>query len=553
MKPRYIGIVIAAIGALIFLIGALSVRGTTIPIVAEFGIGNVLPIWTWIGFSLAIFGCGIIGWFGAEYEKVGALIIIGLVIWCVPLAIEQLPRHNDAFWHMSASLDIAKTGHLNFQGYNLQYEQYPALFLITAQLLEFGNPPFWIMYLYPIFVIIFFTLSFYLLSRSLLKKTQLAFTATAFAIVGNIAMFPNHYSPSATAQALLPLILYMVLKTDEHIKGSRGILCLALIFVGSYVLFHPAIPIFVSLLIAGIALFRRSMNLGIFALFNTVLFFGWMSTIGAWGWSNFIKSIEGVMKLLLNLEAKTPATTLISQQSFFPLIGYIKAGLFVFFVCVGLLAVGWSLRKNFSLKSFDSITVLYLTVLPIALVLSSVTVIYGRALVWVVPFSILAVVGTFGYLIKNRKVVQAIFLVSLLFFSSLTFLSYYNGEASWVTTPSGFQGAKFTSSILQNSTTVLSNAIGIVEYFNVYQVSIKSIPLSFQERDYISLQWAGVSNLVVLQRSDYAWQYLQVEGTAQNSYVKAFNNCTTDVNLNMIYQSGDYTVFARNSREIASE
>ena len=205
--------------------------------------------------------------------------------------------------------------------------------------------------------------------------------------------------------------------------------------------------------------------------------------------------------------------------------------------------------KNFSLKSFDAITVLYLTVLPIALVLSSATVIYGRALAWVVPFSVMAVVGTFAFLMKDRKIIQAVFLVGLLVFSFLTFLSFYNGEASWVTTPSEFQGAKFTSSILQNSQTVLSSAIGTVEYFNGYQAIIKSIPLSLQEREYVSLQWVSVSDLVVLQSSDYAWQYLQVEGTAQNSYVKAFNNCTTNVHLNMIYQSGDYTVFARNSRE----
>ena len=247
---------------------------------------------------------------------------------------------------MSVSIDIAKTGHLNFGGSNLQYEQYPALFLITAQLLEFGVPAFWIIYLYPIFVMIVFILGLYLLCRSLLKKTRLAFTAAAFAVVGNIAMFPNHYSPSATAQALLPLILYIVLKIDDHAKGSRGLLCLALIFVGSYSLFHPAIPMFFSLLLAGIALFRRSLNLGIIALFNTVLFFGWMSTMGAWGWSNFIKSIEGLMKLLLSSGAKTPATTLISQQSFFPFIGYIKTGLFIFFVCVGLLTVGWRLVRT---------------------------------------------------------------------------------------------------------------------------------------------------------------------------------------------------------------
>ena len=69
MKPRYIGIITASIGALLFLIGALSVRGTTIPIVAEFGIGNVLPIWIWIGFSLVLLGCGIIGWFGSGTIK----------------------------------------------------------------------------------------------------------------------------------------------------------------------------------------------------------------------------------------------------------------------------------------------------------------------------------------------------------------------------------------------------------------------------------------------------------------------------------------------------
>jgi hypothetical protein len=549
------GTLLLAVGAILSVVAALSTRSVSISVEAEFGIGNYLPSFFWIGFVLVMLGSGLVGWSGRNVHRLFALLSIALIMWCTPILVEELPRHNDSFWHMSQSQWIASHNQVTFSESRLVYLQYPSVFLFAAIWTLIGVPAFSLMIVYPIFVMVLFTLNFYLLSRKLLGGDRQAFLATALSLVGNVAMFSNHFSPSGTAQALFPLMLYAILKIEES-TAKRCNLLLFLILAAFYTLLHPATPLLLLLLVFGVFLFKRSHKLKNPMILIAVLFFSWMMFVGVLGMTNLGSSLQDFMTALVNFGRTTPASYLVSHQTLvFTIVGLLKTAIFAGFVISAFLAIGWQIRKNFRIEHLNKATIFFLCSFSAFVLSSFATAIYDRVLAWIIPFSILVVMSINKKL--NVRAIGGFFLVVLILIAPVTFLAFYSGERCWITTKAEYQGLSYVAANIKDTDKLLMDVPATLRYFTKYEIDYATLPFRepspesprAQEYQQLSLKRLDSSSIVVFRSYSYNWQYYEVEGKSYNSYTIAFNNCMHNVRFNPVYSDLDVVMFQRNGNQ----
>lgn len=552
MRPKFpiFWAAILGIGIALCVVGALSIRSIVIPVEAKFGMGNYLPILFWVGFVLVLLGSYFIGWIGQDVSRMLALLTIALIMWCTPILVVTLPLRRDSFWHISTAGWISNNGHVTFSKLGLPYLQYPAVFLLAAILGNISTaPPLAIISLYPFFVVTVFTLNFYLLSKKFLGNGRMAFLASAFAVAGNTVMFPTHFAPSATAQALFPLLIYVILRMEEH-SAQRTDLSIFLILTTFYTLLHPAMPLLMALCIFALLVRHNSKKLQSALIFTTVLFFSWSAFVGNWGFSNLGRALADFVKGLIQLGERTPGAALVAHQTLlFPDVGLIKTGLFSCFLFCGLLTIVTQFRKGVRgwRKRIDKAAIMFLSILSASVLSMLATVIYARALAWVVPFSILTMIGAYRRISQSLRL-KGVFLCIIILVALSTFLVSYSGEGSLITTESEHHGISFVARNIKDGDKLLMDSAATMQFFTKYSIDYVSLPFRNQSGQ-LSLDWLESSTVVTFRRSSYAWQYYEVEGKSYNSYTIAFNNCMHNVRFNPVYSDLDVVMFQRNGNQ----
>lgn len=535
-------------GVILCVSAALSIRSVQIPIESEFGLSSGLPSYFWVGFFAVLVGAVLFGEsYGGKYRLL-ALMVVALIMWCAPILANTMPLHNDSWGDVSNAQWVVDNAHVQSGNLQLYYLQYPGVFLFGAIWIMIGISPFSLVIFYPVVNTVLFTLGFYVLSRRLLRNERLAFFASMICICGNIAMFYNHYAPSGTAEALLPLVLYAVLGVSQNrTSPSNWMVFLILTFFS--VILHPAIPLILLLLVFGLFLFERfKANTSRVVVLVAVLYSSWLVFVGNWGMTNLGVFLNGFWKTLVNFERSTPASQLVTRQSFFPTLGFMKIAIFAFFVIGAFAVICVPMRKKPRMRHVDKSSVFFVLTFFAFILSSSASVIYGRVLTWVIPFSVLVIISYVARFNVNVKVATALFLTVLVVIAPLTFLLFYSSEREWTTTNSEYQGMSFVAGNIRGQDKILmdSSTQQLLEYFARYRIEYTSLPMQANESAKLSLDRLNVSTVVIFRIASFLWQYYEVEGTLNNSYSMALNNCTHDPSFDLVYSDGGVTMFHSN-------
>jgi hypothetical protein len=309
---------------------------------------------------------------------------------------------------------------------------------------------------------------------------------------------------------------------------------------------------FLLLLVFGLFLFERfkaNTSLGSLVVFVAVLFSSWLVFVGTWGMTNLGVFINGFWKTLVDWARPTPALQLVSRQSFFPILGFIKIGIFAFFVIGAFAVICVPMRKKPRLRFVDKSSVFFVLAFFAFILSISASAIYGRVLAWVIPFSVLVIIGWFARLNVNVKVATALFLTVLVVIAPLTFLSFYSSEREWTTTNSEYQGMSFVAGNIRGQDRILmdSSTRQLLEYFARYRIEYTYLPMEANEFAKLSLDRLNVSTVVIFRIASFLWQYYEVEGTLNNSYSMALNNCINDPSFDLVHSDGGVTMFHSNA------
>jgi hypothetical protein len=537
-----LGLVLVIIGAIVALTNAMSLRSILIPIEAEFGFFTYLPLAFFVGLAVFFIGFYMVFRFSSSYVLLFSIVVLAVIIWCLPVFALQLPYHPDSFWHMGTSQWLLNNGKLDFDLFkpytSLVYLQYPSLFVNTVTFELFSSlNPISVMPLFTIGITALFVVIFYTLSNFILRSKRNACLVTVLAVVGNGAMFGNHYSPSAFGEMLFPLMILVLLQTLASPDRVHWFLLAFLTFFAvtvhgptSFLFLFAAcvIAIFPNRLTANP---EKKSQVFTVALYVCLIFFVWEFLAANWGSLNLSNSLKQLYGLFSGGSETTLQTTILSRQvAVFPLVGWIKRGIFLVFVVPACFIVA----KDFLRKNVDKIEIIFLSIVGIWLVCSLVTEISDRFLMWVVPFAVLLPITKISGMPWKKlhfKHFSGFVVIGTCLLSILTLMTTYSGVAIYINTHAEASGYSHMVTILKNNESVYDPTID--------QVSFYDTDISFLKADSI-----GSAQIIIFDRNSYS-NYYYTNGGNVTLYTESINACQSDPNLIIIYSNPDFVVFKR--------
>jgi len=541
-------------GTIISVSQAYLLRSVSISIEAEFGFGNYLSLFFWVGIFVIIIGTFLTYKWGHTHLFLAALIMLASVIWGLPAFSCELSYHQDTFWHLSNVRWVERnTLDFNlFQPYTrFAYLEYPSFFLGQA-ILELLAVPNAILLSdsFMIGVTALFVLNFYLLARFLTQSTARAGMATLFAVVANVDMFSNHFSPSAIAQALFPLMIYLALRTGVGSKQVRYFV-VVLVLTFFYVTLHSVMSLVLLVVIGSLIVVFHFGSRFVkdqvppprieTLLFMMLIYFSWSAFISGWGFTELGQSLERLFISISEPWAQTTlSTTILRRQTLlFPLVGWAKRGIFIVFIVPALVVF----LKRILRREICKIDITFATLLFFSFLSSLVTQLSDRILVWTIPFAVLVLFDTDFVNTSWRRVVrvsknhlpEVAVMLAVFSLATLSLLTYYSGVAAYITTPAENEGYHHLAVSLTETDRI----------FNGYSNSL--FLYGHLEKDYTIVQSMQFANVLFFPQSLYSRDYRE-EGKSFNLYSMEFNQSLHDQSLNLIYSNGDFTIFRRDNR-----
>jgi hypothetical protein len=541
-KNGPLGIVLVAIGAIMAISTEISLRSVSISVQAEFGFINYLSPIFFVGLAVLFVGIYFLYKSFSTLALLASIVIVALVIWGLPVFALEQPYHPDALWHMSVTNWVSDNGKIDLslaQPYSpLVYLQWPTLFASTSVFQQFSLlDPTIVSLLFSLAVIIFFVVIFYALAFNFLRSQKKACLATMLAVFGNGAMFSIHYSPSALGEVLFPLMILVFFKTLASSDLRYWFLLGFLTFLS--VVTHGPTSLLFLIVVCFVAIFpNRLMDhpenkrlLFGYSLFCASIFIFWQFFVSSWGLLNLNLFLGKITSLFGEQGTELEGTILSRQVAVFPLIGWIKRGIFGVF----LVPVLFFVARDFFRKNVDKIELIFLVLVVTWLLGSLVTDISDRVLAWVVPFAVVIMVGKLSKLNVRRffsKYSAELIVVGVFLISVSTLMTTYSGAAIYINSQAESSGFVYLASILKANDPVYGVSRDIMAYYLKGNLTVHNVD---------SIDDARV---VVFDRNLYS-NYYYYNGGNDTVYWSEVNACFGNSQLKVMYSNPDFLVFER--------
>jgi hypothetical protein len=541
------GLVLAIVGATVALGSEVQLRSAVVSITAEFGFCNYLPFTFFVGLLMLLVGICLIFEFGSTSLLVLTLVVLAITVWGLPVFALEQRYHIDAYWHFSTTQWLLESGRIGLnlfkQNTRLVYLQYPSLFVGTTEFESISSlGASLIMPLFALGAITFFVVAFYILAHSILHSERRAAIAVALAIVGNGAMFSTHYSPSALGEALFPLMIFVLFQALSSSYSRYWILLGILTFFS--VTLNLEMSLLLLIVVFAIMIFPNRLSIHpenkkvvlIILLFIGSVILVWNVFLTNWGLLNLSRYFADLYGIFLNAGKGTVLQTTILQRqvSVFPLVGWIKRGIFLGFVVPAVII---SVRDLFQRK-VERIRIMFFAILVTWLLVALVTDVSDRILVWTVPFSALILVDKIPNIRWNKlhiKRLSGYVLFGILFLLAIsTLITSYSGAAVYITTQAESSGYYHIVTFLKNNDRVYVYVTSIDE---IYFYTTTNITL-FQAQSVESAQ------VIIFNRNSYSYYYFTNGGNA-TLYSEALDACLRNPTLQLAYSNPDFVVFQK--------
>jgi len=533
------------LGTSIALVQLYYLRSVTLPISAEFGYANYLPIQFWMGIGLLLLGAFLSCRSPEKPLAILPLVLLSVVLWAAPSFAETLPQHpRDALLHIHNARWLGANGNVEFskiRSYSaVSYLQYPALAITTETfLLVTTLSELTVMMAHPIFLAAVFAGSLYLLSREVLNHSRMAWLATIIVLVGNVSMFYNYYSASASAAAFSPLSLLVALRCVR--TGKRAFLVSLLLLFFWYSTLHAPTSILLSVLLIGACMFARkavSLSLLFLVIILPVAWAVYVANISVATLASDLRRLSIILSKgsdeNVYLYAKYAA-----QTTLFPLVGWVKRAIFAMFTIPAALLT----FMRFYHRRLTTLNAMFIATSGVWVMSVIVTNISDRYLVWVVPLSALLVLESSPARCLLKRIVrsrlaQGLSLVALLVLATFTFATFYSGQASWTLNSGEYVGFKNLVKNLNWNDRLYGPWTKVIFFFSYHSVN---------PNDYGSIYLEPMningSTLAYFNRSELVFDFWQKGGNSTYPEVIDFvNKCSL---FNRVYSNPDFCIYRR--------
>ncbi|MHA1834604.1 MAG: hypothetical protein ACTSV7_11535 [Candidatus Baldrarchaeia archaeon] len=546
MKKQTLGLCLVIIGTVLSIFAALSVRGVYIPAEAKFGLADYMPPSFWVGFITLMCGAYLVSFAEKRLYQLLAIFCVTIIMWFTPSFVEMLPRRHDVYWHWSTASWISETGHLSFTDPTVSYLQYPGIFLIANTLITITSLDKMVfLRFFPILASCLWMLTFYIVAMTLFESRRKVYFATIVPMVANVFMFQNHFSPSATAAAIFPLLLFLMVKSTKYAEKKWSFLYIS-IFLFSVIL-HPIFPLlFIAFLL--VIFFYKKMSRekdrsGFYIPLFGVIYFSWnvfVAKPATDGLAEFFKS------LVYNISSFTfgqrMSETYGTSFEFVPFeVSLIRRAIIFSFV---LLASYYILKNDIVTNRLRKITwptLIFSCTVFFAFIIGLTS--FGfelsyRFLCLIIPLATLIILTS-----KAKTLLTVFFMISLLVFPLLTFSVYYHDEAEYAMYQAKYEGLTFLAKSMKDGDTLFTDFGGIINFFTHFTKDVKIISHMYELYDHQEI-WS--SDIICYTISSFA-RYFYFEGTTENSFVRSRHLSENNPNFNKIYDNWALQIFKRTS------
>jgi hypothetical protein len=468
------------------------------------------------------------------------IIVLGsLILWAVPVFTFSSAYGGDAYFHWHFVRQLSDSGHLELGSSNDYINQYPVAYIFGTtinRVLGLTDETVFLRFLvyFRIMPVVLFPIFFYLFTSVIIDDPQVSFLTVLSGILGDVFMFPIHYSPfTISASIFLPILLFLSFKYREHSAGNsvgkigRNILILLLVMFSTMAFSHlPTTMIYLFALVLLVLLFSRYRKLP-YLLF-IVIFLAYSLMVATYGFgivTNFLRNTSMVV-----MGTRTPMLTSTFGTYIYPWVSWIRWTVVLIFLVPTSCIILWRIYK----RRIGALEVMFLGIFSLVLILGNTY--YGeyatRALFLIIPFSAITV---FNYMkgslhrFKKPILLSAVCLIFFLFLSTLT-VSYVDaGERAM--SASQLEGLRFLGNrLVVEGETIVSPSSELLVFVNkTYSSGLTFIGKYSQMRQ---------GSLIIFQKSNY-WYYFY-RGMHED-----YHNYLSDAQhkFNEIFNSGGVIVF----------
>lgn len=380
------------------------------------------------------------------------MIVVGsLILWAVPVFTFSSAYGRDAYFHWHFVRQLSDSGHLELGSSNDYINQYPMAYIFGTMInrvLGLTDETVFLRFLvyFRIMPVVLFPIFFYLFTSLIIDDPQVSFLAALSGILGNVFMFPMHYSPFTISASTLPILMFFSFKYSARSAenpvgkiGRKGVMLLLIMF-STMVLTHlPTTMVYLTALVLLVLLLSRYRKFP-YLLF-IVVFLAYTLTVATYGLTILTHFLRNASMVVMG--TSTPMLTSTFGTYVYPWVSWIRWTVVLIFAVPACCIILWHIYK----RKLGALEVMFLGTFSLVLLLSSTR--YGefatRALFLIIPFSAIMVFnymkGSLHRFKKPRILFCAVFLIAILFLSTLT-VSYIDAGARAISA-SELEGLRF--------------------------------------------------------------------------------------------------------------
>ncbi len=453
-----------------------------------------------------------------------ALLMIFLMFFALPYAIEPLPRYWDTWIHGSGVQSIISYSHLTSADFN--YLNYPASFLLMSSIsLISGIDTTSLVYFFPFIIITLFFLFMIFAFRELTGNARAAIIATLiYGLSTYYLLFC--FSPAIFGWLLFFLFIALFAKQAqaEKLESKSRIFFVVIIFILFAIgMTHPVTQAFTLLVTVFLFIFRKRIwqrgrvTLSLILL-TAVIFAGWAIFFGLVYYSGVINSFRALFNAVISDLSQSYAVTVFSTSLPTEISNLIlfRRMLYIFVPATAFFGLIF-FRKIAKQKSFFLLALLFSGVFLAAATLYGALPVERSIQLSFIPLSALS-----AFLLLKYKKVGTALLVFLIATIPINFASYYWDEPFPMTHSWELSGGQFITQNFNGTLACDYKEYLIMKYYNGAASGILT------ETAYGS----DIYNATYLSSNDIELVYVNPLGLLKTSYAFGQSNSSFIQSLN---------------------
>jgi hypothetical protein len=503
-----------------------------------------------LGVLFVLLGLGKMKGLSPEFEfrcGLAILLVIFIVFYGLPNAIEPNPRFTDSWVHGTTAKAILTSGKLQLGDFS--YQAYPSsfIFLSTLSLVTGAQLTLLLRFLPLMFIVLFFTL-LVVFAKRLLNDPMLALV---FAFIYGLSTFnlTFHFSPEIFGWLMLFIVL-IFLATVAHENTSNGItrenfVVLALVVV-SIAITHPVtqfllliIFLFFSVLLVARRTFWKTKSVVVsLSVLMVISFSAWATSFGWPDVVNILDAFKSAFKTIFSNPNSSIAARPF-QESYPYVVSLLLEYRQVLYVSVLLAAIagGYLFWKHERSRLDVLLSLLVAAGIAAPVTFLGVLPLERTIILAFIPLCVFA-----AYVVTRKKRVGGILLIILVFTIPVNFASLYYSEASkmthdWEVSSAIFAGSNFHGTILSEY-----RETGVLEYYGNFSKIYNDYYLVGQRPDvfnFIFIENHGIQLVYLTQ--------LTIESFSSTGKILNETSFLESPSFNCIYSNGYSQFLLRSS------